>query len=189
MLGLRIPSALIWVGTSPVYKTERKLGKGGFGQVYAGRRVSDGGDRIGSDAVEVALKLEHTEIVKDAILAYLTSGKCTSKDLIVKGLIQISRSIGDVYGSRQEPLYTKYRLREPMITEHDLQPHDQFLIFSSDGLWEQMSNEEAVDIVQNHPCGIARRLVKVAHCKLQAKKTEMRYTDLKKREIRYTCTS
>lgn len=30
----------VQVGGSPVYKTERKLGKGGFGQVYVGRRVS-----------------------------------------------------------------------------------------------------------------------------------------------------
>lgn len=41
------------VGNSPVYKTERKLGKGGFGQVYVGRRVSGGSDRIGADAIEV----------------------------------------------------------------------------------------------------------------------------------------
>jgi pyruvate dehydrogenase phosphatase len=34
---------------------------------------------------------------------------------------------------------------------HELQPHDQFLIFASDGLWEHLSNQEAVDIVQNHP--------------------------------------
>ncbi|KAG2245607.1 hypothetical protein Bca52824_085235, partial [Brassica carinata] len=49
----------VQVGSSPVYKTERKLGKGGFGQVYVGRRVSGGSDRIGADAIEVALKLEH----------------------------------------------------------------------------------------------------------------------------------
>ncbi|KAL1211555.1 Casein kinase 1-like protein HD16 [Cardamine amara subsp. amara] len=49
----------VQVGNSPVYKTERKLGKGGFGQVYVGRRVSGGSDRIGADAIEVALKLEH----------------------------------------------------------------------------------------------------------------------------------
>ncbi|KAF5771027.1 hypothetical protein HanRHA438_Chr14g0677311 [Helianthus annuus] len=30
------------VGNSPIYKTDRKLGKGGFGQVYVGRRVSSG---------------------------------------------------------------------------------------------------------------------------------------------------
>ncbi|XP_076913134.1 casein kinase 1-like protein HD16 [Bidens hawaiensis] len=49
----------VQVGSSPVYKTDRKLGKGGFGQVYVGRRVSGGTDRTGPDAVEVALKFEH----------------------------------------------------------------------------------------------------------------------------------
>ncbi|PSS07404.1 Casein kinase 1-like protein [Actinidia chinensis var. chinensis] len=44
----------VQVGGSPLYKIERKLGKGGFGQVYVGRRISGG---IG--AVEVALKFEH----------------------------------------------------------------------------------------------------------------------------------
>lgn len=41
------------MGSSPVYKVERKLGKGGFGQVYVGRRVSGGSDRTGPDAIEV----------------------------------------------------------------------------------------------------------------------------------------
>ncbi|KAJ6761694.1 hypothetical protein OIU74_024362 [Salix koriyanagi] len=49
----------VQVGSSPVYKVERKLGKGGFGQVYVGRRVSGGSDRTGPDAIEVALKFEH----------------------------------------------------------------------------------------------------------------------------------
>ncbi|KAM7479466.1 hypothetical protein LguiA_027679 [Lonicera macranthoides] len=112
----------------------------------------------------------------------------------VKGLIQISRSIGDVYLKRaefnREPLYAKFRLRdpirrpilssEPSISVHQLQPHDQFVIFASDGLWEHLSNQEAVDIVQNHPrSGSARRLVKAA-LQEAAKKREMRYSDLKK---------
>lgn len=37
-----------------MYKTERKLGKGGFGQVYVGRRVSGGSERMGPDAIEVS---------------------------------------------------------------------------------------------------------------------------------------
>lgn len=112
----------------------------------------------------------------------------------VKGIIQVSRSIGDLYMKKaefnREPLYTKFRLREPMkrpilsaepaISVHPLQPQDQFVIFASDGLWEHVSNQEAVDIIQNHPrSGSARRLVKRA-LQEAAKKREMRYSDLKK---------
>ncbi|KAL3621398.1 hypothetical protein CASFOL_036310 [Castilleja foliolosa] len=112
----------------------------------------------------------------------------------VKGLIQISRSIGDVYLKKteynREPLYQKFRLREPFkrpilsadpaVLVHQLLPHDQFIIFASDGLWEHLTNQEAVDIVQNHPRnGSARRLVKTA-LQEAAKKREMRYSDLKK---------
>jgi hypothetical protein len=43
----------VQVGNSPEYVTERKLGKGGFGQVYVGRRVSGGTARTGPDAYEV----------------------------------------------------------------------------------------------------------------------------------------
>lgn len=114
----------------------------------------------------------------------------------VKGIIQVSRSIGDVYLKKaeynREPLYVKFRLREPFkkpilssepsITVLPLQPHDRFLIFASDGLWEHLSNQEAVDIVNNHPhMGSARRLVKAALFEA-AKKREMRYSDLKKIE-------
>ncbi|XP_010531120.1 PREDICTED: probable protein phosphatase 2C 46 [Tarenaya hassleriana] len=114
----------------------------------------------------------------------------------VKGLIQVSRSIGDVYLKKaefnREPLYAKFRLREPFkrpilspepsISVHELQPQDQFVIFASDGLWEHLTNQEAVDIVQNHPrSGIAQRLVKTA-LQEAAKKREMRYSDLKKIE-------
>ncbi|KAG5547608.1 hypothetical protein RHGRI_013342 [Rhododendron griersonianum] len=112
----------------------------------------------------------------------------------VKGLIQISRSIGDFYLKKaefnREPLYAKFRLREPLrrpvlssepaISVHPLQPHDLFIIFASDGLWEHLSNQEAVNLVQNHPRnGSAKRLVKVA-LQEAAKKREMRYSDLKK---------
>ncbi|KAJ7965924.1 putative Casein kinase [Quillaja saponaria] len=51
----------IQVGGSPQYRIERKLGKGGFGQVYVGRRIGATNlhERTGPGAVEVALKFEH----------------------------------------------------------------------------------------------------------------------------------
>ncbi|GER42352.1 phosphatase 2C family protein [Striga asiatica] len=90
----------------------------------------------------------------------------------VKGLIQISRSIGDVYLKKaefnREPLYQRFRLREPFkrpilsaepaILEHQLQPHDQFIIFASDGLWEHFTNQEAVDLVQNSPRNVRQTI-------------------------------
>ncbi|KAJ0101060.1 hypothetical protein Patl1_06209 [Pistacia atlantica] len=112
----------------------------------------------------------------------------------VKGIIQISRSIGDAYLKKaefnREPLLPKFRLPEPFhkpilkaeptILVQELDSEDQFLIFASDGLWEHLSNQEAVDIVHNYPRnGIARKLVSVA-LREAAKKREMRYSDLKK---------
>ncbi|KAK8504993.1 hypothetical protein V6N13_022839 [Hibiscus sabdariffa] len=112
----------------------------------------------------------------------------------VKGIIQVSRSIGDVYMKHarynREPINGKFRLPEPMhmpilsasptIISHALQPNDSFLIFASDGLWEHLSNEKAVDIVHSHPrAGSAKRLVKAA-LQEAARKREMRYSDLRK---------
>jgi len=40
---------------------------------------------------------------------------------------------------------------EPSILMRKLMPQDLFLIFASDGLWEQMSDKTAVDIVSRSP--------------------------------------
>ncbi|XP_021862511.1 probable protein phosphatase 2C 42 [Spinacia oleracea] len=112
----------------------------------------------------------------------------------VKGIIQVSRSIGDVYMKHaqynREPISAKFRLTEPIqmpimtaipsIVSHHLQPNDSFLIFASDGLWEHLTNETAVDIVHSHPhAGSAKRLVKAALHEA-ARKREMRFSDLQK---------
>ncbi|KAK3444375.1 hypothetical protein EUGRSUZ_A00383 [Eucalyptus grandis] len=112
----------------------------------------------------------------------------------VKGIIQISRSIGDVYLKHArfntEPLNPKFRLPQPLnmpiltadpaIISHLIHPNDSFLIFASDGLWEHLTNEKAVEIVNSHPrAGSAKRLIKAA-LQEAAKKREMRYSDLRK---------
>lgn len=79
--------------------------------------------------------------------------------------LQVSRSIGDAYLKNsefnREPLLPKFRLPEPFdkpilkaepcILVHKLYPEDRFLIFASDGLWEHLGNQEAVDMVHNCP--------------------------------------
>lgn len=112
----------------------------------------------------------------------------------VKGIIQVSRSIGDFYlkvpgingklsqalFQLPEPLKRPVLTADPSIHIQTLQHQDQFLIFASDGLWENLSNQEACEIVYNHPrSGIARRLIKAA-LQEAAKKREVRYADLKK---------
>jgi pyruvate dehydrogenase phosphatase len=112
----------------------------------------------------------------------------------VKGMLQISRSIGDAYLKHakynSERIHRKFRLSQriskpllsadPDIICRKLQPGDRFVIFASDGLWEYLSNEEAVKIVHSHqPAGSATRLVKAA-LKAAARKREMRYSHLTK---------
>ncbi|CAN8298471.1 unnamed protein product [Cochlearia groenlandica] len=114
----------------------------------------------------------------------------------VKGIIQVSRSIGDAYLKRPEfsldPSFPRFHIpeqlqrpvlsAEPCVYTRALQTSDKFVIFASDGLWEQMNNQQAVEIVNKHPRpGIARRLVRRA-MNIAAKKREMRYDDLKKVE-------
>ncbi|PKU81405.1 probable protein phosphatase 2C 42 [Dendrobium catenatum] len=112
----------------------------------------------------------------------------------VKGIIQVSRSIGDAYMKfaqyNREPINEKFRISEPLkmpimtanpaILCHSIQTSDSFLIFASDGLWEHLSNEKAVEIVHNHPhAGSAKKLIKAA-LQEAARKREMRYADLKR---------
>ncbi|KAE8698582.1 putative protein phosphatase 2C 34 [Hibiscus syriacus] len=114
----------------------------------------------------------------------------------IKGIIQVSRSIGDVYLKKPEfyrdPIFQRFGnpipIKRPVITAEPsilirkLKPQDQFLIFASDGLWEQLSDEAAVNIVFKNPrAGIAKRLVRAALQEV-AKKREMRYGDIKKIE-------
>jgi predicted Ser/Thr protein kinase len=49
----------VQVGGSPEYKVDRKLGKGGFGHVFLGRRLTAARSSA-SAAQEVAIKFEHT---------------------------------------------------------------------------------------------------------------------------------
>ncbi|KAJ8571098.1 hypothetical protein K7X08_038070 [Anisodus acutangulus] len=103
----------------------------------------------------------------------------------VKGIIQRPELIRDpVYQQYGNPVPLKRAVlsAEPSIVARKIRPHDLFVIFASDGLWEHLSDEAAVEIVFKSPrAGIAKRLVGAA-LKEAAKKREMRYKDIKKIE-------
>lgn len=53
------------------------------------------------------------------------------------------------------PLKRAVITAEPAVRMRKLKPHDLFLIFASDGLWEQLSDEAAVEIVFKNPRAVS----------------------------------
>jgi serine/threonine protein phosphatase PrpC len=67
----------------------------------------------------------------------------------VDGQLALSRSIGDFK-------YDHLLSREPHVTVERLGPHTEFLILASDGLWDVISNEEAVELVRERAADMRR---------------------------------
>ncbi|GLT88311.1 hypothetical protein SLE2022_063430 [Rubroshorea leprosula] len=113
----------------------------------------------------------------------------------IKGIIQVSRAIGDAYLKQPGDYFHSSLVRahelsaapnqpvltaQPSVERRVLQPTDRFLIFASDGLWAILTNEQVVDIITTKPReGIARTLIRRA-LKEAAKKNEMSFNALKK---------
>lgn len=57
------------------------------------------------------------------------------------------------------PLKRPVMTAEPSILIRKLLPQDSFLIFASDGLWEQLSDEAAVEIVFKNPRAVSACLL------------------------------
>eukprot|EP00249_Psilotum_nudum_P018356 c26762_g7_i1 orf=1184-2056(+) len=109
-----------------------------------------------NEDVRKELKAQHPD---DSHIVVLRQGTWR-----VKGIIQVSRSIGDVYLKRPEfncdPLFCRLGLSvplkrpvlsaDPSVYEYTLHPEDQFFIFASDGLWELLSDQAAAEIVHSN---------------------------------------
>ena len=59
--------------------------------------------------------------------------------------LAMSRAVGDLDSSILGVIAT------PEVIEHAVQPDDRYLIMASDGVWEFLSNEEAV----RHECAMS----------------------------------
>eukprot|EP00850_Spirogloea_muscicola_P016967 SM000141S00911 [mRNA] locus=s141:212239:214880:- [translate_table: standard] len=62
----------------------------------------------------------------------------------VGGVLAVSRAFGD-------RLLKRYVVAEPEIQEEMLTPEDEFLVLASDGLWDVVSNQDAVSMIQSIP--------------------------------------
>eukprot|EP00850_Spirogloea_muscicola_P002628 SM000010S04266 [mRNA] locus=s10:590112:592498:+ [translate_table: standard] len=60
----------------------------------------------------------------------------------VGGVLAVSRAFGD-------RLLKRYVVAEPEIQEEMLTPEDEFLVLASDGLWDVVSNQDAVSMIQS----------------------------------------
>ncbi|CAN0489886.1 unnamed protein product, partial [Ectocarpus sp. 12 AP-2014] len=71
----------------------------------------------------------------------------------VAGSLAVTRAIGDAYLKRAVFSFSPYKegvpyiTAEPEVTVVELTSKDRFLVLASDGVWEQVSNEEAVQCV------------------------------------------
>ncbi|CAM0876361.1 unnamed protein product [Alopecurus aequalis] len=139
----------------------------GDSRAVLGRRVVGGGM-----AVAERLSTDHNVAIEE-VRDELTAKNQDDEQIVVhtrgawriKGIIQVSRSIGDVYLKKQEysmdPLFRQIgpviALKRPALSAvpqiqvRKLKPTDQFLIFASDGLWEHLSDNDAVQIVFKNP--------------------------------------
>uniref|UniRef100_A0A7S2R9R5 PPM-type phosphatase domain-containing protein n=1 Tax=Rhizochromulina marina TaxID=1034831 RepID=A0A7S2R9R5_9STRA len=68
----------------------------------------------------------------------------------VNGNLNLSRSLGDLK-YKQSPVSPAEQMitAEPDVKHVDLQPDDEFMILACDGIWDCLSNQEAVDFVRS----------------------------------------
>jgi len=64
------------------------------------------------------------------------------KDLEVPGLA-MSRSIGDDISQQVGVISV------PEVTQHEVQPADEYAVWATDGVWEFLSNQEVADIIMS----------------------------------------
>ena len=86
---------------------------------------------------------EDTVILQDRVLGSLMPFR-TFGDVDFKWEKKYLEGIVQVWPNYYTPPYV---IAEPVITKHEIQAGDKFMILASDGLWERISNEDAVNVV------------------------------------------
>mmetsp|Transcript_3025 Transcript_3025/g.9421 ORF Transcript_3025/g.9421 Transcript_3025/m.9421 type:complete len:351 (-) Transcript_3025:449-1501(-) len=77
--------------------------------------------------------------------------ECANGFFRVNGNLNLSRSIGDLKYKANTTIGPEAQIitAEPDVTIYNLSPEDEFFIVACDGIWDCVSNQEAVDFVKH----------------------------------------
>lgn len=95
------------------------------------------------------LTLDHKPVLLEEAERIMNAGGFV-RDNRVNGALNVSRTIGDLDFKRNDNLPHTHQMvvATPDITTFELQKGDEFLILACDGIWDVLSNQEAVDFVR-----------------------------------------
>ena len=107
--------------------------------------VANAGDArsvLSRDGIAYALSRDHKPENADERERIEELGGFVTESKRVNGVLALSRALGDC--DLQPPISC-----EPVVTVTELLPDDNFIIMGCDGLWDMISNEKAVELIQN----------------------------------------
>lgn len=104
---------------------------------------------ISRKGVAEPLTLDHKPVLLEEAERIMNAGGFV-RDNRVNGALNVSRTIGDLDFKKNENLPHTHQMvvATPDITTFQLQKGDEFLILACDGIWDVLSNQEAVDFVR-----------------------------------------
>jgi len=94
------------------------------------------------DGKAIRLSFDHKPMEEEDRVNALGGYIIGDKTRRIDGLVAVSRSFGDFF---MEP----FIICDPFLSENDLLPEDEFIILACDGVWDELSDQEAVDLVRS----------------------------------------
>ena len=114
---------------------------------------------LSRDGAAAALTADHTCAAEDERARIEREGGyvCRSGSGVwrVQGSLAVSRAFGD--GALKQ-----WVVAEPAVTRVPLDAGCEFLVIASDGLWDKVSNQEAVHVISGNQATACRELVDMA---------------------------
>jgi len=104
---------------------------------------------ISRNGVAEPLTLDHKPVLLEEAERIMKAGGYV-RDNRINGALNVSRTLGDLDFKRNADLPHTHQMvvATPDITTFNLQQGDEFVILACDGIWDVLSNQEAVDFVR-----------------------------------------